>query len=496
MPIASLSINPVGGKIGAACKTGEANVFCHKTGTVQSLGDCPSRLPISGISYNCDGTLIATSGMDKALRVWSPETGKEVAGSLAHDAFVTCVAWAQQNPKLLASGGGDKPLIRVWELKETESGGTSTLIERAVLTGHWAFLTCLHFSPNDEVLASACQDGTVRLWDLAQAEPLANMGFSTTTVQDRTKLFKEGLKHISHRQLDDELVSDGAEQRFKWSNPVLPETMHLCKVQDSDGWGRQIETRYQYLNCVNGEIVYTSSGWLRTLKGHTGPVNSVCFSEDGSTVVSGGDDGTIRVWDAQCTVNTELVIDERFCEGTAGYHILSIEDEMTPGDTPTTMKIEADEEVHFRIEGSQRGCFFKHGSGGRPGGLRKMAKPQCSFQDRMRNPVYKIVSEQSGEVVFDWDASSTVFEGHTAPVTAVQFIYGGDKVLSSSDDGTVRLWDLDEEMCVTVLASASRSPLSSMLVSFNPSALCLGDRHGCIHVIDGDNFASKFGPEP
>lgn len=35
---------------------------------------------------------------------------------------------------------------------------------------------------------------------------------------------------------------------------------------------------------------------MLALKGHTGPVSSAAFSADGRRIVTGGDDGTARVW--------------------------------------------------------------------------------------------------------------------------------------------------------------------------------------------------------
>ena len=45
---------------------------------------------------------------------------------------------------------------------------------------------------------------------------------------------------------------------------------------------------------------------LSTLQGHSSPVWSVCYSPDGTKVVSGSTDNTVRIWDT--TTGAELSI--------------------------------------------------------------------------------------------------------------------------------------------------------------------------------------------
>jgi WD40 repeat protein len=40
-----------------------------------------------------------------------------------------------------------------------------------------------------------------------------------------------------------------------------------------------------------------TGAFVRSFRGHTGPVTSVAFSRDGRLLISGSQDGTVKVWD-------------------------------------------------------------------------------------------------------------------------------------------------------------------------------------------------------
>jgi len=57
---------------------------------------------------------------------------------------------------------------------------------------------------------------------------------------------------------------------------------------------------------------------LRTLTGHTGPVNAVALTADGTLAVSGCNDNTLKVWD----LDTEAILAEFTADGLV--HVFAI----------------------------------------------------------------------------------------------------------------------------------------------------------------------------
>ena len=65
---------------------------------------------------------------------------------------------------------------------------------------------------------------------------------------------------------------------------------------------------------ISGSLDKTIKIWdtitgccVNTLEGHFAPISSVCVSSDGSRIVSGSQDNTVKIWDAT-TTSTRCVI--------------------------------------------------------------------------------------------------------------------------------------------------------------------------------------------
>jgi guanine nucleotide-binding protein subunit beta-2-like 1 protein len=210
-----------------------------------------------------------------------------------HNGWVNAIATTTENNDMILSASRDKSLI-VWNLESRQEGSGYGQARKA-LKGHSHFVQDVVISSDGQFALSASWDNTLRLWDL-------NAGTTTRRFVGHGKDVLSVAFSADNRQI----VSGSRDRSIKLWN-----TLGECKYT-IDGEGAHTE----WVSCVRfspnaSNPVIVSSGWdklvkvwnlhncrLRTnLRGHTGYVNTVTVSPDGSLCASGGKDGTAMLWD-------------------------------------------------------------------------------------------------------------------------------------------------------------------------------------------------------
>jgi WD40 repeat protein len=188
-----------------------------------------------------DGKQAATGTYDeKAARLWNLKTGELAKDLSGHSDYVIAVSFSPDG-KRLASGSYDSTII-LWE---TASGKLIRKFEPGV-----GKVYAVAFSPDGNVLASSHTDGDIKLWDVASGQLL------------------QSLKADSYAVYSLAFTPDGA---LLAAQSVF--TIYLWEVS-------------------TGKVA-------RSLKGLSTSISfsAMAMSPDGRQIVSGDNDGSVRVWD-------------------------------------------------------------------------------------------------------------------------------------------------------------------------------------------------------
>jgi WD40 repeat protein len=105
------------------------------------------------VAFSGDGRLLATAGQDEVIGVHDAATGKRTRTLRGHAGAVRALTFGPHGQ--IASGGDDKA-VRLWD-----TAGQELL----ALQGHTEAVRAVVFSRNGHFLASASDDGTIKIRD-------------------------------------------------------------------------------------------------------------------------------------------------------------------------------------------------------------------------------------------------------------------------------------------------------------------------------------------
>lgn len=119
----------------------------------------PSDRPIGSIWPSPDGDAIATVGpLDRAVRVWSTQSGELQLELGEHGEHVSTVAWSPRGDRIATAAGDGS--IQVWSARDGA-------LQR-VLTDE-GFVSAVRFLRDDQLVTAKWAD-TLRLWDVSSGE--------------------------------------------------------------------------------------------------------------------------------------------------------------------------------------------------------------------------------------------------------------------------------------------------------------------------------------
>nr|CCA20577.1 U3 small nucleolar RNAassociated protein putative [Albugo laibachii Nc14] len=455
--------------------------------------------PVLAMDFDPTGTLLATGGSDRSVRVFDINKAYCTHHFQQHRGIVTLVRFHPDPKRLHLFSCGDDNTVRIYDLYSQA--------QIACITEHMSTPTCLSFSSDGYTLFSAGRDKIIHVWDLrnhvsiqtvvanesveglevlpkdfewlkrrknkerdntSAVASVAPIYFVTAGAQGILRLWQQSDDsfEVIHEQIPEtknqqftqllfhskkrEFIAVTAEENFLMYNERLERTKQIIGYNDDILCLKYIpkedETPSKYFaaatNSAQVRILNRETLSCDLLSGHTDIVMSLAVSPDGRWLVSASKDRTARLWDfstrqciATCSGHSEMLTAIAISQRSAQFPLGNAF--FVTGSADKTIKMWNLKPLRKQYNGSQR--------------------------DDRKLPI----------------SSMATVKAHDKDVNAISISPNDRLIASASQDKLIKIWNAQSEGTLLSLCGVCRGHKRGVwAIEFSPVDKCLASASG------------------
>jgi WD40 repeat protein len=441
---------------------------------------------ITKVAFHPNGKIIAASSLDGSIKLWDIHSREVLADwdskNSGHEGRVNTIDFSRDGKYLVSAGKDAK--IKIWDIQALKL--IATLPKCEVISqdckSHNDEIMSIKFSPDASMIASVSADNSLKIWDTKTLE----------LVDDNTTGHTDKVTSVDFSQ-DGNLLVTGSEDK----SIILWDISHK-KINLINRIKNAHKSGITTVNFSHADKIFASASYdgdinlwsndgafIKTLLGHQGSVESIDFSEKSSFLASAGQDRIVRIW--KYDQSMPIVVNA---------HDREIRDVIFSPNGKLIATASDDHFVNiwqFTEDGLTRKEHLGFCENDNPECKDKSGSVSLTFSADNRT----IVAGLANGFVAVWNLDVSpikpyIFKAHNDWVRGVRFGNNGKRLITTSDDGSVKIWDVNNNFSLfKTINDHGENWVLGLDTSPIDNLFATGDKSGIIILWDIDGNIKK-----